>query len=126
MNNFMQSQQPKKYAIINTSSTFDDIKGKEALDAALILGSYEMEIGLFFIGDGVYQTLPHDSKMIKAKDYVSTFKALEFYDIEAIYVCEESLQQRHLPSEINIPNSILCSSSQMQGLLTNFDVILTF
>lgn len=122
----MHSQQPKKYAIINTSSTFDDIRGKEALDAALILGSYEMEVSLFFIGDGVYQTLPHAPKSIKAKDYVSTFKALEFYDIESIYVCEESLQQRRLPSEINIPNSILCSSNQMQSLLTNFDVILTF
>lgn len=126
MNNATQTTSSKRYALINTSSTFDDIKGKESLDAALILASYEMDVSLFFIGNGVYQTLVQQPKDINAKDYVATFKALEFYDIESIYICEESLQERSLPLAANIPNSTIIPSDQMKGLLADFDVILTF
>ena len=42
----------KSIAIVNTQAPFSSATGKEALDAALIFGSFEQAISLFFIGDG--------------------------------------------------------------------------
>ena len=36
-------------AILNTEAPFSSAAGKESLDAALIFGSYEQAISLFFI-----------------------------------------------------------------------------
>jgi tRNA 2-thiouridine synthesizing protein C len=47
----------KTIAIINTQAPFSTAVGKEALDAALIFGSYEQATSLFFLGDGVFQVI---------------------------------------------------------------------
>ena len=73
----------KSVAIINSSSSFDSSSAREALDAAMIYGSYEQQVALFFIGDGVFQTQENQQPALLAtKDFLATFGALSFYDIE--------------------------------------------
>ncbi|TRX56887.1 sulfurtransferase complex subunit TusC [Thalassomonas sp. M1454] len=123
----MSTHQVKHYAIVNTTASFDSLKGKESLDAALILASYEMPVSLFFIGDGVYQTLTsQNAETIKAKDYIATFKALGFYDIDDIYVCSESLQKRGI-KEVNVlTEGQCCSNERLKAKLKQCDIVLTF
>ena len=91
------TQNNKTVAILNTQAPFSSATGKEALDAALIFGSFEQAPALFFLGDGVYQLIgQQNADLINMKDYLKTFSALEFYDIENIYVCQQSLQARNL------------------------------
>ncbi len=116
-----------RYAIINTSAPFDRLKGKESLDAALILASYEMDVSLFFIGNGVYQTQANQqAESIAHKDYLATFKALEFYDIEDIYLCQDSLTERGLATDSVFDDAQYLSAEQIKALLPQFDVVLTF
>ena len=123
----MNIQRTKKYAILNTASSFDALAGKESLDAALILASYEMDVSLFFIGDGVFQSQTQQTpEGIGAKDYISTFKALTFYDIDNIYICEKSLIARNLSTDVVFANANIVTSEQITKQLAEFDVVLTF
>lgn len=90
-------------AIINSKAPFGSTFGKDALDIALIFGSFEQPVSLFFQGDGVFQLLSgQDGGLIAIKDYLKTFSAFEFYDIENVYVCQKSLFDRQLQQDFHI------------------------
>jgi len=114
-------------AIINASAPFSKSNGKDALDIALIFGSYEQTTSLFFQGDGVYQLICHqNAELIDSKDYLKTFAALEFYDIENIYVCQKSLQQRKLEAKFHIDNVQILSGKGFAEKLAQHKTILRF
>jgi len=83
--------------------------GREGLDAVLACSALTDEIAVFFIGDGVYQLLAgQQPAAILARDHASTFKMLELYDIEAVYVCADSLAERGLTeADLLIPVRVL-------------------
>ena len=90
-------------AIINSKAPFGSSHGKDALDVALIFGSFEQKVSLFFQGDGVYQLITNQNgSLVSIKDYLKTFSAFEFYDIEDIYICRQSLVNRQLDEVFHI------------------------
>ncbi|MBA6415912.1 sulfurtransferase complex subunit TusC [Colwellia sp. 6M3] len=117
----------KTIAIINTQAPFSTAVGKEALDAALIFGSYEQATSLFFLGDGVFQVIgDQNASAIEIKDYLKTFSALEFYDIENIYVCKSSLQERNLSENFHMSNIQVLSNKDFSQRLHQHNVIYRF
>ncbi|WP_217434833.1 sulfurtransferase complex subunit TusC [Marinifaba aquimaris] len=79
-------------AIINQSSPYQTQLGREALDLALVLGTYEQDVRLFFKDAGVLQLMKEQNgEAIGSKDFTSTFKALDLYEIEQVYVLDQSL-----------------------------------
>lgn len=130
----MSSQLKKKsniavdgLAIINSKSPFSHSHGKDSLDIALIFGSFEQKVSLFFQGDGVYQLIANqDGNLVSVKDYLKTFSAFEFYDIEDIYVCKESLDARQLPQSFHIDNVKISSPSEFFEALSEHKHILRF
>lgn len=117
----------KTVAILNTQAPFSSAIGKEALDAALIFGSYEQAISLFFIGDGVFQVIgDQNASEIEIKDYLKTFSALGFYDIENIYVCQQSLTERNLPENFHITNIQILTNKDFSQRLHQHNVIFRF
>ncbi|MFT6247279.1 MAG: tRNA 2-thiouridine synthesizing protein C [Cognaticolwellia sp.] len=117
----------KTIAIINTQAPFSTAVGKEALDAALIFGSYEQATSLFFLGDGVFQVIgDQNASTIEIKDYLKTFSALEFYDIENIYVCKTSLQERNLSENFHMNNIQVLSNKDFSQRLHQHNVIYRF
>ena len=121
------TQATKTVAIVNTQAPFSSAAGKEALDAALIFGSFEQAISLFFIGDGVFQMIgDQNASSIAVKDYLKTFSALEFYDIENIYLCKESLNERNLPANFHIDNIQVLTRHEFSQRLHSHHVIYRF
>lgn len=117
----------KSIAIINAKAPLAKPDGKEALDIALIFGSFEQKVSLFFHGDGVWQLMNNQSpSLIHVKDYLKTFAALEFYDIEHIYVCEASLSKRQLPYSFHIDNVSVLDLKTFNSTLTRHSVIYRF
>lgn len=117
----------KTIAILNTQAPFSSSAGKEALDAALIFGSFEQPTSLFFIGDGVFQVIgDQNPTSIESKDYLKTFSALEFYDIDNIYICEQSLSERNLTANFHIDNAQVLSKQAFNELLHQHNVIYRF
>ena len=117
----------KNLAIINSKAPFSSTYGKDSLDVALIFGSFEQEISLFFQGDGVYQLMANQSgATISVKDYLKTFSAFEFYDIEHIYVCQQSLIDRELSDSFHIENVQVLAATDFSLALKQHKHILRF
>jgi tRNA 2-thiouridine synthesizing protein C len=120
--------QQKRTAIINSKAPFSQTHGKDALDVALIFGSFEQDVSLFFQGDGVWQLIKNQSTDdIQIKNYLKTFSAFEFYDIEKIFVCEQSLIERELiNAEFHIDNVITLSPKKFSETLHVHQTIFRF
>ncbi|OCG03654.1 tRNA 2-thiouridine(34) synthase TusC [Gilliamella apis] len=116
----------KKVAIIISSAPHSTAKGREALDTALALSTFN-HISVFFIGDGVFHLLANQHpELILMRDYIATFNMLELYDIEDVYVCKASLDKRNLNQmPLNIANQVI-DENELTQLLANQDVILRF
>jgi tRNA 2-thiouridine synthesizing protein C len=116
----------KKVAIIISSPPHGNAKGREALDTALALSTFN-HISVFFMGNGVYHLLPNQHpEDILMRDYIATFNMLELYDIEDVYVCKTSLDERNLNKiTLNIPNQLI-NDVQLSQLLADQNTILRF
>ena len=90
--------------VLQRHSPFNSSKGREALDIILALAAVEHNISVLFSGDAVYQLLPtQDQADFKLKAYPRSFKLFALYDIEQVYVCQQSLKQRGINvSDLNI------------------------
>lgn len=114
-------------AIINSKAPFASNHGKDALDIAMIFGSYEQEVSLFFQGDGVFQLIKgQNGELLKIKDYLKTFSAFEFYDIENIYVCQQSLIERGLSERFHIDGVQLLSLAEFRETLNQAKAVFRF
>jgi tRNA 2-thiouridine synthesizing protein C len=121
------SQAKKSVAIVNASAPFSAANAKDSLDVALIFGSYEQAISLYFQGDGVYQLIAKQQpEFIQQKDFLKTLAALEFYDIENIYVCQHSLTQRGLANDFSIENVAVLDRAEFSISLHQHQSILRF
>ncbi|WP_251276661.1 sulfurtransferase complex subunit TusC, partial [Enterobacter hormaechei] len=78
----------KRVAFVFSSAPHGSASGREGLDALLATSALTEEIGVFFVGDGVFQLLPGQRPAaVLARDYISTFKLLSLYDIEQYWIC---------------------------------------
>jgi tRNA 2-thiouridine synthesizing protein C len=117
----------KLTAILNSKAPYSNSAGKDALDIALIFGSFEQPTSLFFQGDGVYQlTQAQNGSIIDVKDYLKTFAAFEFYDIENIYVCQRSLKERGLPSYFHIDQVQVLTTDEFAAKLAIHHTVFRF
>lgn len=123
----MTTIQQKTISILNTSAPFGQPNAKDALDVALIMGTYEQRTHLFFQGDGVWQLIPKQTpESIQVKDFLKTFSAFEFYDLENIYVCKQSLIERNLSESFHIDNVKVLNKDDFATKLSQSDTILRF
>ncbi len=99
----------------------------EALDAALATSIYGQELTLIFMGDGVFQLLhQQESKAIHQKNLEKQLTALEFYDIEKVFACKHSLDERQLKQNNLSINVAAIETEELQQLLHEQDVLLSF
>ena len=81
----------KRVAFVFSSAPHGSAAGREGLDALLATSALTDEIGVFFVGDGVFQLLPAQRPgAVLARDYIATFKLLSLYDIDQCWLCAES------------------------------------
>ena len=87
----------KKFMYMNTKAPYGTVYALESLEVVLIGAAFEQDVSLAFIGDGVYQLAKgQDTKEIGMKNFSPTYAALGDYDVNKIYVEQESLEERGL------------------------------
>lgn len=98
-----------KIAFICRRGPHGTANGREGLDALLATSALTESLALFLVGDGVLQLVREQSPQgILQRHYAPTFKMLELYDIEEVYVCAASLTERGLTaSDLLIPVTLL-------------------
>lgn len=118
----------KRIAFIFTSAPHGSTAGREGLDALMAASAYSDNIGVFFLGDGVFQLIANQQPdAILSRDYIATFKVLPLYDIEEYWVCQASLRERGLndATAFVLPVQLL-EPDAMRNKLDEFDVVMTF
>jgi tRNA 2-thiouridine synthesizing protein C len=87
----------KKFVYINRKAPYGTVYALESLEVVLIGAAFEQEVQLVFVDDGVYQlTKGQNTDGIGMKNFSKTYSALGDYDVNQIYVDEQSLKDRGL------------------------------
>ena len=117
----------KKFMFVNRKAPYGTIYALESLEVVLIAATFDQDCSLVFMDDGVYQLAKgQNSKGIGLKNFSPTYRALEDYDIEKLYVVRESLEARGLTEDdLMVPVAVL-SSAELGELMAAQDVVLSF
>ncbi len=117
----------KKIGIVNRCSSHGSAQGRESLDLTLAMSAFNESLSLFFIGDGVYQLLDgHSPANSLQKHFQPLFKMLELYDVENIYVCEQSLSERSIKQVDLLIDVTVMNTAQIKTKLAMQDQLLSF
>ena len=117
----------KKFAFINRKAPYGTIYALESLEVVLISAAFDQDVSLVFSDDGVYQLKKGQAtKDVGMKNFSPTYRALEGYDIEKLYVEKESLEARGLTTDDLIVDVEVLDSAEMAALLEEQDVVLSF
>jgi tRNA 2-thiouridine synthesizing protein C len=123
----LESGVVKKFLYINRRAPHGTIYAHEALEVVLIGAAFEQDTTLAFIDDGVFQLKKNqDTTDINTKNFSKTYKALDMYDIEKLYVEKESMEKRGLTKDDLSVDVKVITSKDMQKLIEESEVILNF
>ena len=112
---------------VNRKAPYGSIYALESLEVVLITATFDQDVSLAFLDDGVYELVKgQDTAGIGIKNHSKTYRALEGYDVEKLYVERESMDERGLTEDdLMVPVEVL-STAEMAALMTEQDVILSF
>ncbi len=117
----------KKFMFVNRKAPYGSIYALESLEVVLITAAFDQDVSLAFVDDGVYQLKRGmQTKAIEVKNFSPTYRALEGYDIEKLYVDRESLEARGLTEEDLVVDVTVLDSAAMAELMRQQDVVLSF
>ena len=117
----------KKFLYLNRRAPYGTIYALESLEVVLIVAAFDQDVSLAFIDDGVYELKKNqDTTKAEMKNFSPTYRALEGYDVEKLYVDKASLEARGLTEEdLVVPVQVL-DAAQMTQLMEQQDVVLSF
>ena len=131
----------KKFMFVNRKAPYGTSYALESLEVVLISAAFDQEVSLAFLDDGVYQiTKDQDTTGIGQKNFSKAYKALGDYDINKLYVEEESLAERGLTQDdlmdlvwedededyAEKPSIIMVNREQMADVMAVQEVTLSF
>nr|WP_086940694.1 sulfurtransferase complex subunit TusC [Thaumasiovibrio occultus] len=101
--------------------------GREGVDAILATAAYCEQIKVFFVADGVTQLLKgQQADAILSRNYSQSFKLFELYDIEDVYCCTQSLDERGLSADMLLVEPDLVTPAAIREQLGQCDQLLVF
>ena len=116
----------KKFMYVNRKAPYGTVYALEVLEMVLISAAFDQDVHVAFIDDGVYEIKKgQNTAAVGMKKFSPTYRALEGYDIEKLYVEKESLDERGLTeADLLVPVEVL-SRADMGKLMAEMDVILS-
>jgi tRNA 2-thiouridine synthesizing protein C len=117
----------KKFMFVNRKAPHGTIYALESLEVVLITAAFDQDVSLAFLDDGVYQLKKaQQTKGIEVKNFSPTYRALDGYDIEKLYVEKESLEARGLTEDDLLVDVTVLARKEMGELMNEQDVVLSF
>jgi tRNA 2-thiouridine synthesizing protein C len=117
----------KKFMFLNRKAPYGTVYALEGLEVVLISAAFDQDVSLAFVDDGVFQlTKGQNTKGIEMKNFSPTYRALEGYDIEKLYVERESMEARGLTEADLLVDVQVKSAAEMGALMNEQDVVISF
>lgn len=116
----------KRFMIVNRKAPHGTIYALEVLEMVLISAMFDQDVHLAFLDDGIYQIVKGQSPSgLEMKDFSKTYRALEGYGIEKLFVEKESLEERGLKAgDLVVPVEVI-DRAEMSSLMNTMDVVLS-
>lgn len=117
----------KKFMYVNRKAPIGTVYALESLEVVLIGAAFEQDVSMAFLDDGVYQIAKNqDTTGVEMKNFSATYRALEMYDVEKLYVSKEALDDRGLTTDDLLVDVEVLNAQQMTDLMEDQDVLLSF
>jgi tRNA 2-thiouridine synthesizing protein C len=117
----------KKFMFVNRTAPYGSVYALESLEVVLISAAFDQDVSLVFVEDGVWQLKKgQQTKGIETKNFSPTYRALEGYDVEKLYVERESMEERGLSEDDLIVDVKVLPAAELGKLMDEQDVVLSF
>ncbi len=116
----------KRFMYVNRKAPYGTIYALECLEVVLVTAAFDQDTSVVFMDDGVFQLKKNqDTAGIGMKNFSNTYRALDDYDVEKIYVEEESLRSRGLTADdLIIPVEVLPAEA-LREIMEQQDVVIS-
>ena len=116
----------KRFMYVNRKAPYGTIYALECLEMVLIAAAFDQDVSVVFLDDGVYQLKKgQDTKGIRMKNFSPTFRALDDYDVEKLYVERESLEARGLTADDLVVPVQVVGTDELREIMAQQDVVLS-
>ena len=117
----------KKFMYVNRKAPYGTIYALESLEVVLIAAAFEQDVSLVFMDDGIFQLKKgQNTEQSDMKNFSPTYRALEMYDIEKLYVCKKSMEQRGVTEDDLIVEVEVLDEAALTDLMDSQEVVLSF
>jgi tRNA 2-thiouridine synthesizing protein C len=117
----------KKFMFVNRKAPYGTIYALEGLEVVLISAAFDQDVSLAFVDDGVFQLVKgQKTDGVEMKNFSPTYRALEGYDIEKLYVERESMEARGLTEDDLLVDVQIMSAAEMGDMMAQQDVVISF
>lgn len=117
----------KKFMFVNRKAPYGTVYALEGLEVVLISAAFDQDVSLAFVDDGVFQLVKgQKTDGVEMKNFSPTYRALEGYDIEKLYVDRESLEARGLSEDDLLVDVQVMSAAEMGDMMAQQDVVISF
>jgi tRNA 2-thiouridine synthesizing protein C len=117
----------KKFMYVNRRAPYGSVYALESLEVVLVGAAFDQDVSVVFADDGVFQLKKgQDTSEVEMKNFSPTYRALEMYDVEKLYVEKESLEARGLTEEDLVVPVEVMTNSEIGKLMEQQDVVLSF
>ena len=112
---------------VNRKAPYGTIYALESLEVVLIAATFDQDVSLVFLDDGVYELVKgQQTKAAGVKNFSPTYRALDGYDVEKLYVERASLDARGLTEDDLLVDVEVLDSAALAALMVEQDVVLSF
>ncbi len=126
----MDEEVIKKFLYVNRKAPYGTVYALESLEVVLIGAAFDQDVSLAFIDDGVYQLKKDQNTSVDAgagmKNFSKTYRALEAYDVEKLYVDKKSMDERGLSVDDLLVDVEILDEAKMAEMMGQQDVVLSF
>lgn len=115
----------KSIAFIFNKAPSGTQHGRELLDIALMSSAFDMSVRAIFQNQGVFQLLQNqEPERLGIKNHSKTFKAFELYDINEIYIEQESLTHYKIDSSALLAVAKPTPQKDITNIIKNSDFVI--
>ena len=115
----------KNILYIISRSPYSGVQSFELIDSAMVSAIFENNVSILFRAEGVWSLLSdQNGVLLNSKTHSKMLSALPTYEIDNLYFCEDSVNERRISrDQIDIPVKPL-SLNQQQQLIANQDIVM--
>jgi tRNA 2-thiouridine synthesizing protein C len=116
----------KRFLFVNRKAPYGTVYALESLETVLISAAFDQDVSVVFADDGVFHLKKgQDTAGINMKNFSPTFRALDGYDVEKLYVEKESLEARGLTEDDLVVDVEVLNSEELSRIMAAQDVVIS-